>query len=127
MNQEDPSIEAVIQSYLDGLYHCDTRLLATVFHPRALYATAAGETPLFMTMDTYFPVVDQRDPPSRRGDRREERILSIQHFGPVTSLVTLECRFFGKRYTDILSLLKIEGRWQIVSKVFHFDPDTSPE
>lgn len=126
MKHEDQAIEHVIRDYLDGLYHCDTRLLATVFHPRALYATAAGEAPLFMTMDVYFPEVDRRDPPSRRGDPREERILSIQRFGPVTSLVTLECRFFGKRYTDILSLLKIDGRWQIVSKVFHFDPETSP-
>jgi len=122
MSPDDHAIEALIQDYLDGLYHCDTRLLAQVFHPQALYATAAGEAPLFMTMQVYFPVVEQRDPPSRKGEPREERILSIHRFGDVTALVTLECSFFGKHYTDILSLLKIDQRWQIVSKVFHFEP-----
>ena len=36
-------IEAVMRDYLDGLYRCDTALLARVFHPQALYATAAGD------------------------------------------------------------------------------------
>ncbi len=121
MSQDKAEIGACVQDYLDGLYHCDTKRLAKVFHPKALYATAAGDAPLFMTMDEYFPVVEKRDPPARRGDPRKEHILSIELFGPVTALVTLYCTFFGKDFIDLLTFIKVDGRWQIISKVFHFD------
>jgi Putative lumazine-binding len=88
---------------------------------RALHATAVGDAPLFTTMDHYFVVVEKRDPPARRGDIRKERIISIELFGPVTALVKLECEFFSKDFIDMLSLIKADGSWQIIAKVFHYD------
>lgn len=121
MSQDKAEIAEVVRDYLDGLYFCDTKRLAKVFHPKALYATAAGDAPLFMTMDEYFPVVDKRDPPARRADPRKEQILSIELFGSVTALVTLECAFFAKEFIDVLTFIKVDDRWQIIAKVFHFD------
>jgi hypothetical protein len=122
MSTDGNQIESVVQDYLDALYHCDTALLARVLHPQAVYATASGEQPLILRMAEYLPIVAQRDPPSRQGDERRERILSIQQFGPVTAQVTLTCRFFQKDYTDLLSFIKVGGQWQIIAKVFHFEP-----
>lgn len=120
-------IVALLRTYLDGLYHCDIERLATVFHPQALYATAAGEAPLFLRLEDYLPLVAQRDPPARLAAPRNEDVLSIDVVGPCTALVKLRCRFFGKDYVDFLSLLRVGGRWQIVAKVFHFDEvDAAP-
>lgn len=113
-------IEAVMRDYLDGLYRCDTALLARAFHPQALYATAAGDVPVIMDLPSYLPVVARRDPPARSGDARRERIVSIDVVGPSTALVKLECRFFQKDYVDFLTLVRVDGRWQIIAKVFHF-------
>jgi hypothetical protein len=91
-------IERVVNDYLDGLYHCDTELLSTVFHPQALYATAVDTPPLILDMATYLPIVAQRDPPSRQNAARHERILVIDIVGSVTAMVKLQCSFFQKDY-----------------------------
>lgn len=114
-------IAALVATYLDGLYHCDTQRLATVFHPEALYATAAGPQPLLLRLADYLPLVAQRDPPARTRASRREEVITVDVAGPATALIKLRCRFFGKDYVDFLTLIRVDDRWQIVAKVFHYD------
>jgi Putative lumazine-binding len=118
---EVESIHAVLQLYFDGLYHSDTTRLARVFHPQALYATAVGEKPIVWRMDEYFPVVDARPAPAASGQARTDRVLSIELIGPVTALAKLECSIGPKHFTDLLTLIRVDGRWQVIAKVFHYD------
>lgn len=115
------SIHAVLQIYFDGLYHSDTQRLARVFHPQALYATAVGERPVVWRMEEYFPVVDARPAPAASGQARTDRVLSIERVGPVTALAKLQCSIGPRHFTDLLTLIQVDGRWQIISKVFHYD------
>jgi Putative lumazine-binding len=114
-------VTAVLQDYFEGLYQSDTQLLRRVFHPAALYACATDGTLMALDMDTYFLMVDQRPSPASRGDARTDRILAIEFAGPVTALARVECSIRPKHFTDLLTLILIEGRWQIISKVFHFE------
>lgn len=114
-------IEAVLASYFEGLYRSDTGILARVFHPAALYACATGGTLLTLRMDEYFPIVDKRPSPASRNDVRTDRILSIELVGPVTALARVQCSIAPKHFTDLLTLLFVEGRWQVISKVFHYE------
>ena len=41
--------------------------------------------------------------------------------GPETAFVKLECSIHPRYFTDYLSLLKLNGRWRIVSKPFRTD------
>ncbi|MFY8209749.1 MAG: nuclear transport factor 2 family protein, partial [Caulobacter sp.] len=50
-------VQDVLRKYFDALYTCDVDLLAEVFHPRAIYATADETPPLYRDMPTYFEVV----------------------------------------------------------------------
>jgi Putative lumazine-binding len=45
----------------------------------------------------------------------------------VTAVARVECAIGAKRFTDILSLIRLDGRWQIISKVFHFELEPEPE
>ncbi len=123
MGAEFEAIAAVLQEYFDGLHHSDTQRLRRVFHPRALYACATDGTLLALGMDEYFPIVDQRASPASRGDARTDRIIAIEFAGPVTALARVECSILPKRFIDLLTLLKLEGRWQIIAKVFHDEVD----
>ncbi|MCA1978407.1 MAG: nuclear transport factor 2 family protein [Thiobacillus sp.] len=125
MSAED-AIGQVVAAYLDGLYRCDTALLAEVFHPAALYATATGGELVALNLADYLAVVAQRDPPARTGAPRKERIVRIEFAGPDTALVKLECRFFQKDYVDFLMLVRVEARWRIISKVFHYEAAAAP-
>ena len=122
MSNSNHEIGMLIQDYLDGLYRCDIELLARVFHPQALYATASDTPPLIMDMATYLPIVAQRDPPARLSAPRRERIVQMDVIEPNTALVKLECSFFQKDYVDLLTLIRVEGRWRIIAKVFHYTP-----
>ena len=48
-------------------------------------------------------------------------VLSIAFAGPVTAFACVQCSIAPRHFTDFLTLVQVEGRWQIVSKVFHFD------
>ena len=72
-------------------------------------------------MDEYFPIVDARPSPASRGEARRDRILSIEFAGPVTAFARVECAIAPKFFTDFLTLVKLDGRWQIIAKVFHYE------
>jgi 4-oxalocrotonate tautomerase len=111
----------VLGEYFDGLHHSDTVRLRRVFHPQAHYFCATDGTLMHLDMEAYFPVVDRRPSPASLGHARTDRILSIEFAGPVTAFARLECSIPPKFFTDLLTLVKLEGRWQIVSKVFHYE------
>jgi hypothetical protein len=120
-----PAVTALLRDYFDGLYFSDTRRLKRVFHPQAVYATATEGTPLILRMDEYFPVVDKRPAPASRGDARSDRIVSIDFVGPVTALAKVQCAIKPKHFTDLLTLIQVDGRWQIISKVFHYEVEAA--
>jgi hypothetical protein len=107
--------------YFDGLYHSDTARLAKVFHAKAQYVCASDGTLTHLGMDQYFPVVDQRPAPASKNETRHDRIISIEFAGPVTAFVRAECAIGAKFFTDFLTFVLIDGRWQIIAKVFHYD------
>ena len=117
------SLVAVLGEYFDGIYHSDTSILRRVFHPGALYACPTGGTLLQLQMDAYFDVVDKRPAPAALGQARQDRILSIEFAGPVVAIARVDCAIAPKRFQDVLTFVCIDGRWQIMSKVFHFEID----
>ena len=114
-------IVRVLDDYFDGLHHSDTTLLRRVFHPAAQYACATDGSLLLRTMDEYFPIVDARPSPASRGEARRDRIVSIELAGPVTAFAHVECSIAPKAFVDFLTLVKLDGRWQILAKVFHYE------
>lgn len=121
MNSPFDQIVAALGDYFDGLYFGDTQRLRKVFHSSAIYACATEGSLLTLSMDEYFPIVDQRPTPASRGDARHDRIISIEFAGPVTALARVECAIEPKHFIDLLSFVFVEGRWQIIAKVFHYD------
>ena len=115
------SLEATLQLYFDGLHHSDTERLARAFHRQAIYVSATGGVLVHMTLAEYLPMVDARPSPASRGESRTDRVLSIEFAGPVTALARVGCSIGPKHFTDLLTLVHVEGRWQIIAKVFHFD------
>lgn len=121
MKNSYPDVADVLSVYFDGLYHSDTTRLRNVFHPRAQYVCATEGTLTHLTMEDYFRVVDQRLSPASGGEARADSIVSIEFAGPVTAFARVHCAIGSKYFTDLLTLIHIDGRWQIISKVFHFD------
>ena len=118
MSQDRAEIEAVVQTYLDGLYEGDADKLASAFHPTSslTYEENGALTPL--PRDRWLEAVRDRPSPKSRGLPRHDRILQIDQASPTAAFVKLQCAIPPRYFTDYLSLLKVEGRWQVAQKVF---------
>ncbi|MEM6452610.1 MAG: nuclear transport factor 2 family protein [Cyanobacteria bacterium P01_D01_bin.105] len=123
------AVVEVLKDYYDALYRCDTGLLAQIFHASAQYFTASSGELLHLDMNTYFPIVEQRISPESSGETYGFSIDSIEFVGAVTAIAIMRSSLFSKDYIDLLALIKLDGKWQIISKVFHYtsQPDTQPE
>lgn len=119
------AVNEVLATYFDGLYHCDTRQLAAVFHPSAIYATA-DETPfLFRNMEGYFAVVEARQSPASRNEGRRDAVDAIEFAGDNTAFARVRCSIEARDFVDFLTLVRTNGQWRILAKVFQIiEPNT---
>jgi hypothetical protein len=112
-------IEDVIQSYLDGLYESDADKIASAFHPTSALTSVSGDGELVITpRDKWLEMVRTRPSPKQRGLPRHDQVLTIDLVSPTMAYVKLKCAIPPRFFTDQLSLLKIDGRWQIAQKVY---------
>ncbi len=118
MDKNYNDISSALSIYFDGLYEGDTEKLGSVFHPVChLFSNSGGEF-LDWTRDKWFDVVNGRPSPKSQGLSRHDRIISIDMSDEMTAIAKLNCAVPPRYFTDYLTLLKLGGRWQIVSKSF---------
>lgn len=121
------AVEGVLADYFDGLYHSDTQRLRRVFHPRAVYATATPEDgPLILGMDDYYALVDRRPSPASLGQPRRDRVLAIDFPAPTMALARLACSIAPRHFVDLLTLIRVDDGWRVISKVFHYETEAEP-
>lgn len=121
IEDEFAAVISTISIYFDGLYNSNTSMLADAFHAKAHYVCATDGSILYLNMDEYFLMVDKRPSPASRKEKRNDRISSMEFAGPVTVHARVECSIDTKFFTDFLTLIFVENKWQIISKVFHYE------
>ena len=115
------AIEATIQTYFDGLYEGDADKLGSIFHDASALTWEQDGKIMVMSRDAWLQVVRGR-PSSKANDlARDDAILLIDQSGPTTAFVKVKCQIPPRYFTDYLNLIKAEGRWQIVQKVYAFE------
>jgi hypothetical protein len=120
MSSDVAEIEKVLQVYFDGLYEGDTKKLGQAFHPAAhLYSAGADGKATDLPRADWFKGVESRPSGKTKGSERRDRIVSIDFSGPATAFAKVECQLPPRYFTDYLTLLKADGRWQVIAKAFH--------
>lgn len=112
------AISACISTYLDGLYEGDADKIAEVFHASSALTYEEQGTIRIVPRDEWLHAVRNRLPPREQQLPRHDLILQIDQSAPGTAFVKLRCAVSPRHFTDYLSLLKLDGRWQIVQKVY---------
>ena len=119
MNNDDrAAIEQTIQTYFDGLYEGDADKLASVFHATSALTFESEGKLSVLPLAQWLASVRGRPAPKATGLARDDGILLIDQSGPTTALVKVKCQIPPRHFTDYLSLIHIDGRWQIVQKVY---------
>ena len=117
-DDERAAIEQTIQTYFDGLYDGDADKLASIFHEAAALTYEQDGQVTVLPLAQWLKAVRERPAPKARGLARDDAILLLDQSGPTTALVKVRCQIPPRYFTDYLSLLKIDGRWLVVQKVF---------
>ncbi len=120
IKNQQHAIAAVLQHYFDGLYFSDASMLRQVFHPAATYVNAGQQPLLTLSMEAYFAVVEARDAPAATGQAREDSIQHIDLISPSLAIARVQCVIAPKYFYDALTLVVVDGRWQIIAKVFDY-------
>lgn len=66
-----------------------------------------------------YQYVAANEAPSKRGEPHQCFITAIDHAGNAASVEVIEESSHGVDYTNFFHLLKIEGKWVIVSKTYN--------
>ena len=117
-SSENAAIAATVQTYLDGLYEGDADKIAAAFHPTSVLTSEQNGALTPLPREKWLELVRSRKSGKAQGLARHDEIVQIDQSGPTTAFVKLKCQLPPRFFTDYLLLLKVEGRWQIVQKVF---------
>lgn len=111
-------INKLLHDYFDMLYFCDLDKFEKVFHPKAIYATADEEAFLYRNMSEYKKVLAERLSPASKQEIRKDFIDSVELAGENTARAKVRCSIGSKDFVDYLTLVRVNGEWSIISKVF---------
>jgi hypothetical protein len=103
----------IVQDYFDGLHYGDVEKLRSIFHADA-FLKAPGSR---RSLEQWLSAVASRPVPSQQGRSYDFKLLSIEVIKD-QAMVKLECPLFEHRYIDFLGLLKEDGCWKIVTKMY---------
>ncbi|GAB3518832.1 nuclear transport factor 2 family protein [Emticicia fontis] len=109
-------VKETIQNYLDGGTYGDTAKMAKVFHPTAFMKFVDVKTGEFRDVPIAKYLEGGKANAGKKIDRTT-KILSIDITGTAAQ-AKLELDMPTTKLTDYFNLLKINGEWKVVSKIF---------
>ena len=108
-------IEKTIQHYLDGARSGKGEDMKPAFHKDATIFGYAGPDLFAGPIQRLFDWADDSDPATKL----QARIASMDVVDSVATVRLELDNWNGSRYTDMFTLLKVDGEWKIMNKVFH--------
>ncbi|MFI5783077.1 nuclear transport factor 2 family protein [Nocardia sp. NPDC051570] len=112
-------IEELLRDYFDLLYTQRMDLFDRVFHPAAVLYSAQDGVVVVRPREEYRVLMRARRSPEQNGAPREDAVLWIDALSPEMALAKVRLRLGDDIMVDFLNLLSVEGRWMIVSKLYH--------
>jgi len=115
------AIEKAIQPYLDGAKSGKGDDMRPAFHKDATVFGFVGPDLFAGPIQNLFAWNDQNGPATGL----QARIASIDLIGTVATMRLELDNWTGYRFTDLFTLLKVDGEWKIMNKVFHLHPEAN--
>lgn len=109
-------VRTVVEHYLHGLKHNDVASLKQAFWPDAkLYFVGRNGTLGQLTQTDWYKSFEKSAGKEEAGDFR---ITAIEVTNDIATVKVVEDWPGNSRYTDYLSLVRFDGAWKIVNKVY---------
>jgi hypothetical protein len=113
--QEYDAILACLQQYVEGGRAGKSEVMKPAFHELATIAGYLGEELIAAPIAGLFDWVDNNPP----AEGLQLRVGSVDVQGSIASVRLEMDNWGGHRFTDMMTLLKTDGEWKVMSKVFY--------
>ncbi len=117
---ETGAITATIQQYIDGGISGSGADMKPAFHKDATIFGYIGEDLFGGPIQLLFDWYDSNGPAAEL----QHRIDSIDVEGSIATVRLELDNWTGHKFTDMFTLLKTDGEWKIISKVFYLHPES---
>lgn len=112
-------IRTFLKDYFDVLQNQNLTLFDKVFHASCVLYSYQDGSFVARPFAEYRAMVQARQSPEAGKFPRKDEVLSIDVMSPETALVKVRLRLFDNIMMDYLNLLKVDGHWSIVAKIFY--------
>ena len=123
-------IRKVIDLYSEGVKNGDVETLREAFHPQSAMYGYKGDDLYATPIEGLYEYIRNTTPPAEAGEVGEAYeciITSISVTGNAATVELANDSYHAHDFVDFFQLLKVDGRWWIVSKLFHADPQRTSE
>ena len=115
---EYDAIASTVQHYIDGGKTGQSAEMKKAFHPDATIFGYVGAELFAGPIQQLYDWNDQNGPATEL----QGFIASIDIIESVATVRLELDNWTGRRFTDLFTLLKVDGHWKIINKVFHLHP-----
>lgn len=112
------AIAEVVQHYIDGAKSGRGDDMKPAFHKDATIFGYVGDDLFAGPIQQLFAWNDENGPATEL----QAQIASIDLIDTVATVRLELDNWTGHRFTDLFTLLKVDGQWKIINKVFHLHP-----
>ena len=117
---DEAAIRQTVQYYFDGGKNRDSLTLRKAFHPEARMLFAREGKLVVVPIGEYITRVGSESLRPGEVDSTERKVVSVDVVGDA-AVAKLELKRPNAVLIDYMSLLKVDGRWLIVNKIFTRD------
>ena len=117
---DEAAIRQTVQYYFDGGKNRDSLTLRKAFHPEARMLFAREGKLVVVPIGEYITRVGSESLKPGEVDSTERKVVSVDVVGDA-AVAKLELKRPNAVLIDYMSLLKVDGRWLIVNKIFTRD------
>lgn len=114
----DPGIQTLLDDYFELMHTQDMSLFDKVFHKDSNLYSSENDELVIRSADLYRSQMEARTSPQDSGNARRDEVLFIDQISPEVALAKVQLEMFGGVMQDYLNLLRVEGSWFIISKLY---------
>ena len=116
---EKDDIATAVQHYVDGAKSGSSAEMRRAFHADATIFGYEGDSLFSGPIQRLFDWHDQNGP----ARDLQAKLVNIDVAGTIATVRLELDNWTGTNYTDLFTLLKVDGHWKIMNKVFHIRAD----
>ena len=122
MNERNTELQSILKTanlYIEGARTGNVEMLRSAFHSKAMMYGISENNTTILEIEGLYSYVAANNPPAKTGEPHQCFITAIHYAGNAAFIEMVEESSYGFDYTNYFQLLKIEGKWLIVSKAYN--------